>query len=106
MKFIDLFCGIGGFRIAFESESCECVFSSDIDKYARETYFNNFNEYPLGDIKQVDEKKIPKFEFFLTLFKLNDCNILHPIGIKSKVSLLFQYFLNIKIHYTMIYCMN
>ena len=68
MKFIDLFCGIGGFRIAFESESCECVFSSDIDKYARETYFNNFNEYPVGDIKQVDEKKIPKFDILCAGF--------------------------------------
>ena len=68
MKFIDLFCGIGGFRIAFESESCECVFSSDIDKYVRETYFNNFNEYPVGDIKQVDEKKIPKFDILCAGF--------------------------------------
>ena len=33
-KFIDLFCGIGGFRLAFECAGCECVFSSDWNKYA------------------------------------------------------------------------
>ena len=48
LKFIDLFCGIGGFRIAFE-QACienginpECVFSSDIDKFAQDSYEANF----------------------------------------------------------------
>jgi DNA (cytosine-5)-methyltransferase 1 len=68
MKFIDLFCGIGGFRIAFQNQGCECVFSSDIDKYARETYYNNFNEYPSGDIKLIDEKKLPKFDILCAGF--------------------------------------
>ena len=68
MKFIDLFCGIGGFRIAFENEKCECVFSSDIDKYARETYFNNFKEYPTGDIKEVHENNIPEFDILCAGF--------------------------------------
>ncbi len=65
LKFIDLFCGIGGFRIAFE-EACEennvqseCVFSSDIDKYAQDSYESNFGERPAGDITQIDEKEIP-----------------------------------------------
>lgn len=68
MKFIDLFCGIGGFRIAFENVGGTCVFSSDIDKYACETYFNNFKEYPLCDIKKVDEKEIPNFDILCAGF--------------------------------------
>ena len=42
VKVIDLFCGIGGFRIGFESVKGDCVFSSDIDKFVCETYNNNF----------------------------------------------------------------
>jgi hypothetical protein len=41
-KFIDLFCGIGGFRIAFEKQGGECVFSSDWDKFSQQTYEANF----------------------------------------------------------------
>ena len=41
IRFIDLFCGLGGFRLAFESVGDKCVFSSDIDKWANETYYDN-----------------------------------------------------------------
>lgn len=58
-KFIDLFSGLGGFRLAFENLGCECVFSSEIDKYARDTYYNNFNQYPSGDITKIDASEIP-----------------------------------------------
>lgn len=50
--FIDLFAGIGGFRIALQKNGGRCVFSSEWDKAAQETYFNNFGEYPFGDIRQ------------------------------------------------------
>ena len=49
-KFIDLFAGIGGFRLAFESLGGECVFSSEWDKFAAATYCANFGETPFGDI--------------------------------------------------------
>lgn len=62
MNFIDLFCGIGGFRIAFERVGGKCVFSSDIDKYACETYQSNFNDYPLSDITKIHENNIPDFD--------------------------------------------
>lgn len=62
LKFIDLFCGLGGFRIAFEANGGECVFSSDIDKAARETYKDNFGEEPSGDITKIDAKDIPDFD--------------------------------------------
>ena len=56
MRFIDLFSGMGGFRVAFEKNNLECVFSADNDKYACETYYSNFSEYPLLDIKDLNEK--------------------------------------------------
>lgn len=62
MKFIDLFSGIGGFRIALENVGGTCVFSSEIDKYARETYEMNFNEYPHGDITKIPSQNIPDHE--------------------------------------------
>ena len=52
-KFIDLFCGIGGFRIAFEKKGGDCVFSSDYDKFSQETYEANYGEKPHGDISKV-----------------------------------------------------
>lgn len=67
-KFIDLFCGIGGFRIAFENLGCKCVFSSDIDVYARETYNDNFGEYPAGDITKVDAETIPNHDILCAGF--------------------------------------
>ena len=57
--FIDLFSGIGGFRLAFESVGGKCIFSSDIDKWANETYYDNFGEYPEGDISKIDANDIP-----------------------------------------------
>ena len=54
-KGIDLFCGIGGFRLAMNSSQVECVFSSDNDKFAQQTYEANFHEVPTGDIKAVND---------------------------------------------------
>lgn len=74
IKYIDLFCGIGGFRYASEQAfetlgiKGECVFSSDIDKFAQESYEANFHEKPVGDIKKVNEKEIPDFELLFAGF--------------------------------------
>jgi len=59
MKFIDLFAGIGGFRLAMESVGATCVFSSEWDKFAQLTYKANFGETPAGDITKIDAKNIP-----------------------------------------------
>ena len=48
-RFIDLFCCIGGFRIAFERAGGRCIFSSDYDKFSQQTYQANFGEKPHGD---------------------------------------------------------
>jgi DNA (cytosine-5)-methyltransferase 1 len=67
-KFIDLFCGIGGFRVALEKRGLECVFSSDIDTYVQEAYKQNFGEKPVGDIMEVSPKKIPKHDILCAGF--------------------------------------
>ncbi|WP_300370981.1 DNA cytosine methyltransferase, partial [Brachyspira sp.] len=61
-KFIDLFAGIGGFRIALESIGAKCVYSNEWDKFAKETYYKNFGDIPDDDITQIDEKLIPKHD--------------------------------------------
>lgn len=68
LKFIDLFAGIGGFRIAGQQNGMECVFSSEIDKFACEVYQNNFGELPEGDITKVDAKDIPDFDVLFAGF--------------------------------------
>lgn len=60
LKFIDLFAGIGGFRIALENNGAKCVFSSEWDKQAQITYNENFGEIPNGDITKIHESEIPK----------------------------------------------
>lgn len=67
-KGIDLFCGIGGFRLAMEASKVQCVFSSDIDKFAQKTYNANFNEIPTGDIKAVEAHDIPQFDILTAGF--------------------------------------
>ena len=62
MKFIDLFCGIGGFRVALEELGHQCVFSSDSDKDARYTYQKNYSEMPSGDITRISSEEIPKHQ--------------------------------------------
>lgn len=74
-KFIDLFCGMGGFRIAFERNNCNCVFSSDIDTFAQKTYAANFNEVPFGDITKVDEKDIPNHDIICAGFPCQSFSI-------------------------------
>lgn len=68
LKGIDLFCGIGGFRLAMEDAGVECVFSSDNDKFAQETYYANFGEVPQGDIKKIEAKDIPPFDILAAGF--------------------------------------
>ncbi len=61
-RFIDLFCGIGGFHQALSQLGGECVFASDIDKECQKTYSDNYGLMPVGDITKVDEKNIPNFD--------------------------------------------
>lgn len=64
-KYIDLFAGIGGLRTPFQEFGGECVFSSEWDKYAQQTYEANFNHKPNGDITQIKVEDIPAFDILL-----------------------------------------
>lgn len=68
--FIDLFAGIGGIRLPFQELGYQCVFSSEWDKYAQQTYLANFGEMPFGDItKEIVKKHIPRhFDLLLAGF--------------------------------------
>lgn len=82
LKFIDLFCGIGGFRVAMD-EACrennllpECVFSSDIDKSCQDSYEANFGHRPSGDITKVDENEIPDHDILFAGFPCQPFSII------------------------------
>lgn len=67
-RMIDLFAGIGGIRLGFESVGGECVFTSEWDTSAQKTYQSNFGEIPYGDITQIKPEEIPSFNILLAGF--------------------------------------
>ena len=68
LTFIDLFAGLGGFRLTLESCGAKCVYSNEWDKFAQEVYKNNFGETPDGDITKVDENSIPDHDILCAGF--------------------------------------
>ena len=85
-KFIDLFAGIGGIRVAFESIGGECVFTSEWDDYAQKTYAENFpgGHAINGDITQIDENDIPDHDVLLGGFP---CQPFSIAGVSKKNAL-------------------
>lgn len=67
-RFIDLFAGIGGFRLAADQLGGHCVFSSEWNKFSQMTYEANFGEQPQGDITQIDTKQVPDHDLLLAGF--------------------------------------
>lgn len=99
MRFIDLFCGIGGFRYAsdyaFKSLGIEgnCVFSSDIDKYAQDSYEANFGERPHGDITKIEAKDIPDFDLLFGGFPcqaFSICGLMKGFADNTRGTLFFD----------------
>lgn len=82
--FIDLFAGIGGMRLAFESIGGHCVYSNEWNKYSQQTYFANFGEQPDGDITKVDENSIPDHDVLVAGFP---CQPFSIAGVSKKQSL-------------------
>ena len=67
-KFIELFAGVGGFRLGFEQAGCKHVFCSDWDKFSQKTYEANFGDKPHGDITKIEAEEIPKFDILTAGF--------------------------------------
>jgi DNA (cytosine-5)-methyltransferase 1 len=85
--FIDLFAGIGGMRLGFEDVGGECVFTSEWNKYARQTYAANFNEDEAdiaGDITQIDARDIPDHDVLVAGFP---CQPFSIAGVSKKNAL-------------------
>lgn len=78
--FIDLFAGIGGIRLGFESVGGKCIFSSEFDEDACKTYEANFGERPSGDITKIEASSIPDFDVLLGGFP---CQAFSIIGKKE-----------------------
>lgn len=87
-KFIDLFAGIGGIRLAFEAHSGQCVFTSEWNKFSHKTYLENFplssNHTFEGDITKVDENDIPDHDVLLAGFP---CQPFSIAGVSKKNAL-------------------
>ncbi len=99
LRYIDLFCGIGGFRYACKGAfnnlgiDGRCVFSSDIDKYAQQAYEANFGEKPVGDITKVDAKNIPDFDLLFGGFPcqaFSICGLMKGFEDKTRGTLFFD----------------
>ena len=100
-SFIDLFAGIGGFRLAMQKNGGKCVFSSEWDKHAKKTYMANFGEVPFGDIRDIDEKSIPDHDVLCAGFPCqpfslagvsarNSINTEHGFSCKTQGTLFFD----------------
>lgn len=82
IKYVDLFCGIGGFRYAMQSAArknnvqAECVLSSDIDSECQKTYAKNFGEKPAGDIHDIPINSIPDHDILLAGFPCQPFSII------------------------------
>lgn len=83
-KFIDLFAGIGGIRLAYQNLGGKCVFSSEWNNFAKKTYEANFGEMPFGDITQISEKEIPDHDILLAGFP---CQPFSIAGVSKKNAL-------------------
>ena len=82
--FIDLFAGIGGFRLAMQANGGECVFSSEWDSAAKQTYYENYGEVPFGDITKPETKAmIP--EHFDVLCAGFPCQPFSNAGLKKGI---------------------
>ena len=83
-RFIDLFAGIGGMRIALERLGGRCVYSSEWNKFSAQTYETNFGDPPAGDIREVDASEVPDHDLLTAGFP---CQPFSIAGVSKKRSL-------------------
>ena len=79
-KFVDLFCGMGGFHRALVNLGGECVFASDIDKHCQQTYEKNFGLRPAGDICAVTSESIPDHDLLVGGFPCQDYSVANTLS--------------------------
>ena len=84
LSFIDLFAGIGGMRLGFERAECQCVFSSEWNRFAATTYEKNFGTLPEGDITKIPSHQIPDHDILVGGFP---CQPFSISGVSKKGSL-------------------
>lgn len=82
--FIDLFAGIGGMRLAYESAGARCVYSNEWNKYSQQTYYANFGVQPDGDITKVAAETVPDHDILVAGFP---CQPFSIAGVSKKQSL-------------------
>ena len=108
-RFIDLFAGIGGIRIAFEKAKGHCVFTSEWDKYPAKVYEDNFGDRPAGDITKIRVEDIPAHDILTAGFpcqpfsiagvsKKNSLGVAHGFECKTQGTLFFDVARIIKYH--------
>ena len=68
LKYIDLFCGIGGFHQALNKIGAQCILACDIDKDCRTVYKDNYGIEPISNVKDIDEKTMPDFDILCAGF--------------------------------------
>lgn len=83
-KFIDLFAGIGGMRIAYQNVGGTCVYSSEWNKFSQQTYEENFGDRPDGDITKVEAETIPDHDILVAGFP---CQPFSIAGVSKKQSM-------------------
>ncbi len=83
-SFVDLFAGIGGFRLGLEGIGGKCLFSCEWDKYAQKTYSAWFGDVPEGDIREIEPRSIPDHDILTAGFP---CQPFSIAGVSKKKSL-------------------
>ena len=83
-KFIDLFAGIGGIRMAYQNLGGKCVYTSEWNNFAKKTYEANFGKVPFGDITKINEQAIPDHDVLLAGFP---CQPFSIAGVSKKNAL-------------------
>jgi DNA (cytosine-5)-methyltransferase 1 len=83
-KFVDLFAGIGGFRIALERLGGECVYSCEKDRYSQRTYGSWFGDQPIDDIREIQAVDLPDHDILAAGFP---CQPFSIAGVSKKKSL-------------------
>lgn len=96
MNFIDLFAGIGGFRIALEDLGLKCVYSCEKDKNTANLYNLNFDDNPIGDVTQIIPKELPDFDVLCAGFPCQSFSIAgKKKGFEDARGTMFFYICNI-----------